>query len=144
MNLSSVSHANDIHSHRTILLVEDEPFVREATCHILQSIGLRVLCASDAQQATQLFEENGRRIDLLISDLVLPGRSGSQLGQDIHRDSPGIPVLLISGYLNAAFDTDSVQAHTYYLAKPYSSAELVAKIDKIFGLAIRRAARQAG
>ena len=64
-------------------LVEDEPFVREATCGILQSAGFRVLQAADASDALRIYiyEEHTRRIDLVMTDMGLPGRSGLQLGQ---------------------------------------------------------------
>ncbi len=74
-----------------MLLVEDEPFVREATCHILQSAGFDVLPAADAQEAMKVYEHNGRRIDLLMTDMALPGRNGRQLAHDLRDTSAGDP-----------------------------------------------------
>lgn len=130
---------------QVVLLVEDEPFVREATCCILQSAGFDVLPAADAREALQVYEDHGGRIDVLMSDLVLPGPSGRQLGQDLRRTSPQIPILLTSGYLEPGCDVEALEAHTYYLPKPYSRAELVEKMEQILGEAPRyRAATQAG
>lgn len=130
---------------RVVLLVEDEPFVREATSRILQSAGFEVLVAGDASEAIDLFERGRRPIDLLMSDLVLPGRSGRQLGEDLRRRSPQLPVLLTSGYLEIDCASDSPDTHTYFLQKPYSRSEVVRKMETILDSVPRqRAARQAG
>lgn len=131
---------------RIVLLVEDEPFVREATCCLLRSAGFEVLPTRDAQEAKQVYERSERKIDLLMTDVGLPGRNGYQLGQDLRNVSPGIPVLLTSGYGETGYETESFEARTYYLPKPYSRAELVEKIERILGPAPRRraAATQAG
>src|SRR6266496_3587662 len=68
---------------RRILLVEDEPFVREATCSILRNAGFEVLPAEDAREAMKVYEECGQSVDLVMTDMVLPGRTGQQLGQDL-------------------------------------------------------------
>jgi DNA-binding response OmpR family regulator len=128
-----------------VLLVEDEPFVRDATCRILEIEGFQVLPAANAQQAMQLYDESEHRIDLLMTDLVLPGRSGRELGQDVRRTSPAMPILLTSGYVEPGCDSESVDARTYYLRKPYSRAELVDKMEEILGKVRQsRAATQAG
>jgi CheY-like chemotaxis protein len=130
---------------RIVLLVEDEPFVREATCRILQSAGFDVRPAADSQEAMRVYEQCGRRIDLLMSDLVLPGRSGRQLGQDLRRTSPMVPILLTSGYIEPGCDSESLDTCTYYLPKPYSGADLVEKMEQILiKVPLRRAATQAG
>jgi DNA-binding response OmpR family regulator len=129
----------------TILLVEDDPFVLDATCRILQSAGFEVLPAADAQEAMQAYGASAPKIDLVMTDIVLPGRSGLQLVQDLRRGAPPIAVLLTSGYGDAGCDTDSLDARTYYLAKPYSRTTLVEKIREILGaVPLRRAATQRG
>src|SRR5437899_10377776 len=98
MTLQRYAFANDLPRRRTILLVEDEPLVREATCSILESAGFEVLPAEDAQQAMKVYEECRRRIDLVMRERLLPGRSGQQLGQDLREHSPGIVVLVTWRY----------------------------------------------
>ncbi len=130
---------------RIILLVEDEPFVREATCSILESAGFEVLPAEDAQDAIKVYEECKRGIDLVITDMGLPGRTGQQLGQDLHEHSPELVVLVTSGYRNPEDDAEVPGSHTYFLPKPYSKRTLVEKIERILGAApLGRAAKQAG
>ncbi|MFI5095730.1 MAG: response regulator [Candidatus Acidiferrales bacterium] len=145
MTLQPNVFANDRPRRRTILLVEDEPFVREATCSILESAGFEVLPAEDARDAMKVYEERQRGIDLVMTDMVLPGRSGQQLGQDLREHSPEVVVLVTSGYGNLEYETEAPESRTYFLAKPYSRRTLVEKIEKILGAAtLARAASQAG
>ncbi|MGB7331980.1 MAG: response regulator [Terriglobales bacterium] len=139
---------NDQPRRRTILLVEDEPFVREATCSILESAGFEVLPAKDAQDAMKIYDEyqqnSEHRIDLVMTDMVLPGRSGEQLGQDLRKHSPEVVVLVTSGYGNPEYETEAPESHTYFLAKPYSRRTLVDKIEKFLGAPLSARATQAG
>ncbi len=127
----SVSSINDEPSRRTILLVEDEPFVREATYRILEKAGFYVLTAADAADAISVFEQCPRPVDLVMTDLVLPGCSGQQLGKDIRRRSAHLKLLVTSGYSDAESDVEDPSTHTYFLAKPYSRHSLVEKIERI-------------
>ena len=137
--------ANDRPRRRTILLVEDEPFVREATCGILESAGFDVLPAEDAEDAMKVYEARKRAIDLVMTDMVLPGRSGEQLGQDLRQHSPEVVVLVTSGYSNLECETEKPGSRTYFLAKPYSKRTLVEKIEKILSaVSLGQAASQAG
>jgi FixJ family two-component response regulator len=80
-----------------------------------------------------------------MTDMVLPGRSGQQLGQDLREHSPEVVVLVTSGYGNPECETEVPESRTYFLAKPYSRRTLVEKIEKILGAAaLGRAATQAG
>jgi len=121
-----------------VLLVEDEPFVREATCHILQSAGFDVLPAADAQEAMRVYENNGRKIDLLMTDMALPGRNGRQLAHDLRNTSAEIPILLTSGYVESECDSEPREPRTYFLPKPHSRAELVEMMETILSEALRR------
>jgi len=145
MTLQPCTYASERPGKRTILLVEDEPFVREATCSILENAGFEVLPAGDALDAMKVYEEYERRVDLVMTDMVLPGRTGQQLGQELRRRSPEVRVLVTSGYGNAEYDTEEPESLTYFLAKPYSRRGLIEKIEKILGAApLHRAATQAG
>ncbi len=154
MTLQPHVHANDLYAdlsandhprRRIILLVEDEPFVREATCSILQHAGFEVLPAADAREATKLFEGRPCGIDLLMTDMVLPGATGQQLGQDLRMRSPALVVLVTSGYCNLEYDTEAPESRTYFLAKPYSRKTLLEKIEQILGAdVLARPATQAG
>ena len=116
---------------RRILLVEDEPFVREATAHILHNAGFEVLAAADAAEALAAYEQSEKKIDLVMSDLVLPGRSGIELVHDLRLRSREISILLTSGYGESATQCESWDVDTHYLAKPYSRQSLLEKIEQI-------------
>lgn len=118
---------------RTVLLVEDEPFVREATRSILESAGYEVLPAEDAADAMQVIEECKRSLDLVMTDMILPGRTGQQLGQDLRQRFPEVRVLVTSGYTNAEYAVEEPKSQTYFLAKPYSRRGLIEKIETILG-----------
>jgi two-component system cell cycle sensor histidine kinase/response regulator CckA len=145
MTLQPHGFANERPGRRTILLVEDEPFVREATSSILESAGFEVLPAEDAREAMKIYEESTRGIDLVMTDMVLPGVTGQQLGQDLRQRSPEVLVLVTSGYGNPEYEVEAPESRTYFLAKPYSRRTLVDKIEKILGaVPLARAASQAG
>ncbi|MGB0041519.1 MAG: response regulator [Terriglobales bacterium] len=134
---------------RIILLVEDEPFVREATRSILESVGLEVLSAADATDALKVYKESEHAIELVMTDMILPGRTGRQLGEELRQLSPKVKVLVTSGYTHAEYAADEPHSNTYFLAKPYSRQVLVNKIAEIFDvlsdvLPLSRAAGQAG
>jgi two-component system, cell cycle sensor histidine kinase and response regulator CckA len=137
---------NDRSPRRTIiLLVEDEPFVREATCAILENAGFEVLPAVDALTAMQAYDDCHFVIDLVMTDMVLPGATGQQLAQALRQRSPGIIVLVTSGYTNPEYETEAPESRTYFLSKPYSRKTLIDKIEKILGDKLRaRRTSQAG
>jgi len=116
-----------------ILLVEDDSFVREATSLMLESLGFIVHAAADAVEAIHIYEQCATPIDLLMTDMVLSGTNGRQLGKDIRRRSARVKVLVTSGYGNPEYDSEDPSAGTYFLAKPYSLPSLRTKIETILG-----------
>lgn len=145
MTLAPHVIANDHFRRRTILLVEDEPFVREATGSILEHAGFEVLAAIDAQSAMRIYEQHRRGIDLVMADFVLPGGTGQQLEQEMQQHSHDLPVLITSGYTDAESEIEAPEARTYFLTKPYSRRTLLEEIDKILAAApLFHTATQAG
>lgn len=144
MNLQPYPYSTNVVPH-TILLVEDEPFVREATRCILESAGFEVLPAEDAAAAIKVYDSSDHAVDLVMTDMILPGRTGEQLGQELRQRSPNVTVLITSGYSNVDCATDEPHSNTYFLAKPYSRRGLVDKIEKIFQVSpVHSIAGQAG
>lgn len=114
---------------RTILLVEDQDFVRNATQEILQGFGYQVLQACDSTEAELLFEEWHDEIDLLITDIVLPGKNGRELAASFRQAQPALKTIFISGYAEQAMNDGSVPKRgTYYLAKPFPVEHLLRKV----------------
>jgi CheY-like chemotaxis protein len=104
----------------TVLLVEDNPEVASASANLLEQLGYAVRWVPNAEAALEDLEQNG--IDLVISDIVMPGRmDGLGLARAIKEKRPGLPVLLATGYSAAA---QSVRADFPILRKPYQMHEL--------------------
>lgn len=111
---------------RTILLVEDETFVREVASEVLRAAGYRVLTAKSAAEAMRIFE-SGFEIDLLLTDVVLPGETGRVLAERLRRANPELPVLLATGY----GEQMAREASEECLAKPFSSEDLLGRVRQL-------------
>jgi len=110
----------------TILLVEDETFVREVTGEILRAAGYRVLTATNAAAAARTYDLEGGDVDLLLTDVVLPGESGAVLAERLKRTSPELKILMITGYAQQVARTEAVTGTC--LAKPFSGEVLLKRI----------------
>jgi signal transduction histidine kinase/CheY-like chemotaxis protein len=109
----------------TILLVEDEDQVRNLARAILQRQGYRVLEAESATAAEQILREHPERIDLLLTDVVMPRTSGIELAERIRAARPGIKVLFMSGYTDSGIiQQGALSADAPYIQKPFTSAAL--------------------
>jgi DNA-binding NtrC family response regulator len=115
----------------TLLLVEDEALVRQAMGEALESAGYRVIITEEATQALQAYHARSGSVDLLLSDVVLPGISGYQLAQILQEVCPQLPVLLVSGYLEPSALCETSPFRREYLAKPFSIATLLHRIREV-------------
>jgi PAS domain S-box-containing protein len=114
---------------KTILLVEDEPGVRNLAALVLQSAGYSVHVCTGADEAKAVFSKEHARIDLLFSDIVLIGQNGIDLALDIRRQKPALPCLLCSGYADETVPWQSLQNEGFhFLPKPYPVAKLLAAV----------------
>lgn len=114
----------------TILLVEDEAFVREVTTEVLKSAGYRLLSASDATQALELFGKCRQPIDLLLADIILPGMSGRELARKFESLSPVSRVLLMSGHVEQLAEARFPGAEAC-LPKPFNMPALLRKVRQV-------------
>ncbi|MES1174020.1 MAG: ATP-binding protein [Myxococcales bacterium] len=113
----------------TVLLVEDESQVRKLVFEVLQSRGYHVLAAKDALEAIPLEENFPDRIDLLITDVVMPGMSGRELAQHLSATRPGTKVLFISGYTDDALLRHGASSPgTGFLQKPFALEDLLLRV----------------
>ncbi|MCS6806929.1 MAG: response regulator [Acidobacteriota bacterium] len=117
----------------TILLVEDEPSVRELASHILRQLGYTVLEAESGEQALSLVQQREQTpIHLLLSDVVMPRMSGRELMQKLHALRPELKVLLMSGYADEAVARHGVmEPGVAFLQKPFSPEALASKVREI-------------
>jgi CheY-like chemotaxis protein len=107
-----------------VLLVEDNDHVREFAHHLLDEIGYQVLSAASAEEALALLET--QKVDVLFSDVVMPGRSGVELARLARKRDPALPVLLASGYSEEI--VGSAGAEFEIVRKPYDGALLEAAL----------------
>jgi CheY-like chemotaxis protein len=105
------------------LLVDDEELVRMSTADMLADLGYAVVEASSAEEAMGEFKR-GRAIDILVTDHLMPGMTGTELARHILSERPGLPVLLVSGYA----ELEGVDASLPRLTKPFRKDELAATL----------------
>ena len=113
----------------TILIVEDAEVVRRALAAGLAEYGYRVLEAADGPQALRLASRHPGGIDLVLTDLVLPGMNGRELAWRLDPSHAGTPVLYISGYSEAV--TASLVARQLTFAKPFDAARLAQRVRSV-------------
>jgi CheY-like chemotaxis protein len=115
----------------TILLVEDEDFVREVICEVLQSAGFRVLKAREAIEATVAFRRYRQQVQLLITDVVMPGQNGRDLARELRAVCPRLKTLFVSGYPENVITREADEQSVFYLPKPFSAKSLVHAVTSI-------------
>ncbi len=127
----------DARGQATILLVEDQAEVRRFVGSVLRACGYRVLEAEEPCAACELFEREGAAIDLLLSDVIMPGMSGGDLAAWMRAWRPDLPLMFMSGYAGGALHAHGAGiADAPFLQKPFTPFQLAA--------AVRAALRPAG
>ena len=115
-----------------ILLVEDETPVRIFSHKALTNKGFTVMDANCAEVALDIIKEKGNEIDVIITDVVMPGMSGPDMIKQVSKDYPDIKVIFISGYGEDAFiETYGTERSFNFLSKPYSLKQLVMKVKEV-------------
>jgi CheY-like chemotaxis protein len=115
----------------TILLVEDEPSVRDLASIILRSYGYNVLVADSGEAADAVSLEFTRKIDLLITDVIMPGLTGPQTIQRLRVKRPGLRVLFTSGYTDSELARTALTTDGGFLQKPFSPERLAHKVREM-------------
>jgi two-component system cell cycle sensor histidine kinase/response regulator CckA len=116
----------------TILLVEDDPQLRQLSSSVLAHCGYKVLVAGGPEEGLAICRSNQRDIRLLITDVIMPRMNGRQLAEQILQISPNVRVLYISGYTNNAIVHYGVlDAGLWFLPKPFTLSALIAKVREV-------------
>jgi PAS domain S-box-containing protein len=111
--------------HETILLVEDEPVLRELARTILKDYDYEVIEAATGVEALQVWEAHGGKVDLLLTDMVMPeGMSGRELAEELKSRKPDLRVIYTSGYSSEVMGSDLGLRDIRFLQKPYPPAQL--------------------
>jgi signal transduction histidine kinase/ActR/RegA family two-component response regulator len=125
--------------HETLLVVEDEPAVRRAVQRNLERLGYHVIAANDGEDALRL-AESLEGVDLLLSDVVMPGIDGPELACRLRAKWTGLPVLFVTGYsADRLARSDALGPHDRVLEKPYQFDELARTIQAMMTARASRA-----
>ncbi len=131
-NEQLIKYPEKLHGNETILLVEDEEPVRNFTSKVLNSHGYNCLEAKGPKEAVKISQEYNGKIDLLLSDVIMPDFSGLELKKKIVKQRSDIIVLFISGYdANILNMNGELNVGINLLQKPFSSIELLEKIQQL-------------
>ena len=113
----------------TVLVIDDEELIRILTENFLEQLGYNVLLADCGEDAVEIFKEKSSQIQLVLSDITMPGIDGIETVRQLRKIAPGLRAIISSGYSNERID--SFPEKTVFLPKPYSISELQEAIKTI-------------
>jgi two-component system cell cycle sensor histidine kinase/response regulator CckA len=118
--------------NETVLVVEDEALVRQFTCQLLQGQGYRCLEAANGTEALDLVQRHGDEINVVVTDVVMPGMGGSVLAEHLAALRPGLPVLFMSAYANEeVIRRGLLNRGASFVQKPFTPAELSRRLREL-------------
>jgi CheY-like chemotaxis protein len=124
---------------RLVLVVDDEQGLRDLVCRTLRAEGYRTLEAAHGGEALELVESGPDTIDLVITDVVMPGMDGRELGRRLARSRPTLPVLYMSAYeVNDIFRRGSPRTSAPFLQKPFPRDGLLNSVEQLLRQASSR------
>ena len=124
----------------TVLLIEDEAVVLDSVRRTLQRRGYRVIEARNACEALRTFELHAPEIDIVLSDAIMPGMDGPELLERLHAVSPGMPLVLMSGYTKDTMDAERLRAiGCWFIEKPFTQDRLLGVLADAMAIFVPRA-----
>lgn len=111
-------------NHESVLLVDDEPIIADMGKRMLESIGYRVTIAYHPLNALEIFSRKPSAFDIVVTDLTMPKMTGFDLAQEIRKINPGLPVVIVSGYLLEERMKLEKDEKTQFLKKPFELSEI--------------------
>ena len=125
------------HPHpQHVLLIDDEPVVREIGCEMLESLGYQCIPAETGEEGIQLYQENKDKIAAVILDIEMPGISGDKVFSKLKELDSDLKVLLISGYARNYLETKYFKRKlnpAIFMPKPFQLEQLSKKLESIMG-----------
>jgi two-component system cell cycle sensor histidine kinase/response regulator CckA len=122
--------AADLTGTGRVLLVEDEEVVRNFAARALKRQGYKVLEASSGIEALEVMEKNKGKVDIVVSDVVMPEMDGPTLLKELRKRNPDLKIIFVSGYPNDAFKASLGDENFAFLPKPFSLPQLAAKVKE--------------
>src|SRR5206468_3198546 len=114
-----------------VLVVEDAQSLRDLICEALTKFGCTVLSARDGHEALRVVKQRPIAIDLLLTDVIMPGMNGQALANEIRSLCPGTKILYMTGYSGEFIRTDMLSPGVSLIQKPFTPADLGRKISKM-------------
>ena len=124
----------------TVLLVEDDQSLRQLNFELLLDLGYNVIQGSNAAEAIAVAEAHSGPIDLLMTDVIMPGMNGYKLAELLSKGRPELRVLFVSGYADTTVATQLTDSGSAFLQKPFAYATLAAKLREVLDARTRRRA----
>jgi CheY-like chemotaxis protein len=129
----------------TILIVDDEPEIRDMGTELLTALGYRTIVAEDGEVACRIFRERGKEIRLVLLDIIMPKMGGRETFRTLRKLAPGLPVLLSSGYSVEGLAQKILdEGANGFIRKPYGLPELARMIRSILDTVRPNVSDQAG
>ncbi|HLF92580.1 MAG TPA: ATP-binding protein [Planctomycetota bacterium] len=129
------AHPVSLARHATILIVEDQESVLLVTERALLSMGYRVLPARDGRHALEIWERHREEIDLVLTDVVMPGLSGPELVRKLLADRPDLKVVFMSGYADSHLSMDDLKEGVRFIPKPFKPSDLLRQVEDLLRVA---------
>jgi two-component system cell cycle sensor histidine kinase/response regulator CckA len=117
----------------TILVVDDEEAVRHLACRMLTFTGYQALEASHSREAIATLEQHAGAINLVLTDIKMPGMNGRELGRHVEQRWPGKPILYMSGFASEVFQGGLLEPDAPFLSKPFNQDDLAYKVRALLG-----------
>jgi len=128
-NSTATRRSRNIEGTETVLVVEDDPAVREYASHVLKSRGYKLLDASNGVEAIAIVEQKLDAVDIIVTDVKMPEMGGVELARRLRDQRGDVKVLFMSGYVGAEFMVEeSVGPNSDFVQKPFAPAVLCAKV----------------
>jgi len=141
---AQVASSDKVTGHETILLVEDHAALRGLTATILEGSGYKVLQAGSPNEAERICREYSNPIDMILTDVIMPGDHGPALARRLQQQRPGIRLMYVSGYVeNPALREEVLDRNLPFLQKPFRPAELLTKVRQVLDSSLLQARRSA-
>ena len=110
---------------KTILVVDDDSSITRMAIKILEPLGHEVFIAANGKEALEISRKHGEKIDLLLTDVVLPIINGRELAQILQQERPGMQIILMSGYpANIIAPIDIIESNIHFIEKPLTRTTL--------------------
>ena len=119
---------------QTVLVVDDEEGLRSVVCRALRAEGYGTLEAAHGAEALEVLESASEPVDLVVTDVVMPGMDGRELGRRLTQRWPTLPILYISAYdVNDIFRRGSPRNSAPFLQKPFPAEGLITSVQQLLG-----------